>query len=106
MEVWYQGVPDPAGFGSFLFSAQNGIPWIWSLSEPYGARDWWPCKDNTIDKADSVDIRITCPFRAEGRLERPAAARVTDNGDGTTTFHWAERYPIAAYLVSHRRHEL
>lgn len=98
-EVFYHGVPVPAGFGSFQFSAQNGVPWIWSLSEPYGARDWWPCKDNTSDKADSVDIRITCPTGlkagSNGRL-----LAVTDNGNGTRTFRWAERYPIAAYLVS------
>ncbi len=99
VQVSYQGIPDPAGFGSFQFSAQNGVPWVWSLSEPYGARDWWPCKDNTIDKADSVDILITCPAGlkagSNGRL-----LAVIDNGDGTQTYHWAERYPIAAYLVS------
>jgi aminopeptidase N len=99
VEVSYQGVPAPSGFGSFQFTSQNGIPWVWSLSEPYGARDWWPCKDNTSDKADSADITITCPSGlkagSNGRL-----LGVTDNGDGTTTFRWAERYPIAAYLVS------
>jgi aminopeptidase N len=97
--VFYHGLPNPAGFGSFLFSTQNGVPWVWSLSEPYGARDWWPCKDNTTDKPDSVDINITCPATlkagSNGRL-----LAVTDNGDGTRTYHWAERYRIAVYLVS------
>ncbi len=62
--VYYQGTPGSSGFGSFVFSTQygipNGIPAIWSLSEPYGASDWWPCKDTPADKADSSDVWITC----------------------------------------------
>ena len=74
-------------------------PWIWSLSQPYGARDWWPCKDHQLDKADSADIIVTCPnglrVGSNGLLRS-----TTDNGNGTTTFFWAERYPIATYLIS------
>ena len=99
LETHYGGVPAPTGYGSFEISSEGGYPWIWSLSEPYGARDWWPCKDDNSDKADSVDMEITIPagLRAgsNGRL-----AGVRDNGDGTSTYHWSERYPIAAYLVS------
>jgi aminopeptidase N len=97
--VFYRGVPQPTGFGSFVFDSHNGTPWVWSLSEPYGARDWWPCKDYPGDKADSADITVTCDssFRvgSNGRL-----AGVTMNGDGTQTTYWQERYPIAAYLIS------
>jgi aminopeptidase N len=97
--VVYHGVPDPTGFGSFIFSERNSGPWIWTLSEPYGARDWWPCKDNMTDKADSVHMRLTClsglKVGSNGVL---VSSR--DNPDGTQTVEWAERYPIAAYLVS------
>ena len=99
LETRYGGLPVATGYGSFEFSSAAGSPWIWTLSEPYGARDWWPCKDDNSDKADSVDMEITIPagLRAgsNGRL-----AGIRDNGDGTTTYHWSERYPIAAYLVS------
>ena len=99
LDTYYRGVPVATGFGSFAFSSQNGIPWIWTLSEPYGARDWWPCKDDNSDKADSVDIFVTVPAGLKvGSNGRLALIRV--NGDGTTTFQWSERYPIAAYLVS------
>jgi aminopeptidase N len=99
-EVYYHGNPTATGFGSFAFSTQpDGSPWIWTLSEPYGARDWWPCKDHPSDKADSVDVLITCPANllavSQGKL-----VSVTDNGNGTKTFHWQHRYPIATYLVS------
>ena len=99
IDIAYHGLPDPTGFGSFEFSSDNGSPWIWSLSEPYGARDWWPCKDDNADKADSVDVWVTVPsglkVGSNGRL-----LQVVDNGDGTQTHKWAERYPITAYLVS------
>jgi aminopeptidase N len=99
VDVVYHGIPVASGFGSFFFSTHNGTPWVWSLSEPYGARDWWPCKDHPSDKADSTDIWITCDdrFRAgsNGRL-----VTIVENGDGTHTYQWSERYPIATYLIS------
>ena len=97
--VFYRGVPGSSGFGSFVFSSNGNSPWIWSLSEPYGAKDWWPCKDHPGDKADSVDIWVTCDSRfkvgSEGKL-----VTVVDNGNGTKTHKWQHRYPIATYLIS------
>ena len=58
--VFYQGIPQTTGLGSFVFDSHNGQPSIWSLSEPYGARDWCPCKDTPSDKADSSDVWVTC----------------------------------------------
>jgi aminopeptidase N len=98
-EVFYHGSPVPSGFGSFLFGAHTGGPWVWSLSQPYGARDWWPCKDHPLDKADSADIRITVP--APLRVGSNGLLRtIRQNPDGTITYDWAERYPIATYLIS------
>ncbi len=97
--VYYRGLPGSSGFGSFAFLSHLGTPWVWSLSEPNGAKDWWPCKDHPSDKADSADILITCSssFKAgsNGRL-----IQVTDNGNSTRTYHWQTRYPISAYLIS------
>jgi aminopeptidase N len=71
---------------------------IWSLSEPYGARDWWPCKDTPTDKADSVNISLEVPTgliaASNGKLVE------TEIIGNWTTYHWQERYPIATYLVS------
>ena len=60
VDVFYEGVPIATGFGSFIFDTHSGVPWVYSLSEPYGAKDWWPCKDDPGDKADSADIIVTC----------------------------------------------
>ena len=70
-----------------------------TLSEPFFARTWWPCKDHPTDKADSVDIYVTIDddlvVASNGSL-----VSIIDNGDGTKTTHWHESYPIATYLVS------
>src|SRR5689334_8378408 len=55
VSIFYQGVPPDTGFGSFVTSTHNSTPVMWSLSEPYGSRDWWPCKNGLDDKADSID---------------------------------------------------
>lgn len=89
----YNGCPHTTGFGSFSFDLFNGRPMIWSLSEPFGARNWWPCKDLPSDKADSVDIRITVPkgliVASNGLLKEVITA-----GE-TSTYCWHESYPIA-----------
>lgn len=99
LRVYYHGTPAATGFGSFVFASIPEGAWIWSLSQPYGAREWWPCKDHPLDKADSVDVVVTCAnglkVGSNGRL-----VSVRDNGDGTSTHTWAERYPISTYLVS------
>jgi len=96
--VYYQGIPPTTGLGSFAQSNHNGVPIIWTLSEPYGAKDWWPCKQSLNDKIDSVDIIVATP----------QAYRVASNGllvsetqSGLNKiYHWKTRYPIAAYLVA------
>ncbi len=99
LEVFYHGSPVPTQFGSFVMTTHAGSPWIWSLSEPYGARDWWPCKDTPSDKADSADIVITTDS-ALSVGSNGILMSVTAAGNGLSTWHWKERYPIATYLIS------
>jgi aminopeptidase N len=99
VEVFYHGEPGSSGFGSFEFGTHNGTPIIWTLSEPYGTSDWFPCKDTPADKADSSDVWITVvesliPI-SNGTLEN-----ITVNGDGTHTYYWKSHHPIAQYLIS------
>jgi len=99
VDIAYQGIPGSRGFGSFEFSSHNGIPIIWSLSEPYGAKDWWPSKDTPADKADSSDVWITATGNYVS-VSNGLLTGVTDNGDGTKTYKWKNSYPIAGYLIS------
>ena len=99
IKVFYEGIPGSSGFGSFEFGSHNGVPAIWTLSEPYGAPDWFPCKDTPADKADSSDVWITVSDQftavSNGSLES-----VVINSNGTQTFHWKNHYTIAHYLIS------
>jgi aminopeptidase N len=95
--IYYQGVPGFTGFGSFVQSTHDTVPIIWTLSEPYGAKDWWPCKQNLQDKVDSIDVIIRCP---QGNRAASNGILVSEAVAGSDNiFHWKHRYPIATYLI-------
>jgi aminopeptidase N len=98
LKVFYKGTPEQTYFGAFVFDTFDGQPMIWSLSEPFGARNWWPCKDAPADKADSVDIVVTVPSQLTDASN--GTLRSVSEQDGWKTFWWHESYPIATYLVS------
>ena len=98
--IYYHGNPSTSGFGSFEFGSHgNNIPAIWSLSEPFGAPDWWPCKDDLSDKVDSSDVWVICPndlmAASNGLLQS-----VEENDENSKIYHWKNRYSIAHYLIS------
>jgi len=100
VSIFYEGAPAST---ALQISSHGDIlplsPVMWTLSEPYGSKDWWPCKNGLDDKADSIDIYINTlsiyKAAANGILqsETPVAG-------GRTVTHWKHRYPIASYLVS------
>ena len=98
VSIFYKGVPANTGFGSFIESSHAGTPVIWSLSEPYGSRDWWPCKNGLDDKADSIDIIIIHPDQYKAASNGLLQSEKSLPGNKTIT-HWKHRYPIASYLV-------
>lgn len=99
--VYYQGTPVTSSFGSFTFSSHGSgaTPIVWTLSEPYGAPDWFPCKDTPADKADSSDVWVTMPKEFVS-VSNGVLNKTLDNNNGTRTYQWKNRYPIAHYLIS------
>jgi aminopeptidase N len=95
--VYYHGVPPNTGFGSFVNSIHNNVPIVWTLSEPYGSRDWWPCKNGLDDKADSIDVYITTPKEYSAVSNGLRQSEIISADEKTT--HWKHRYPIASYLI-------
>lgn len=99
LTVYYQGKPSGgSGFGSFVQSTHNGTPIIWTLSEPFGAKTWWPCKQNLSDKIDSIDILVKTP--SVNRVASNGLLVSELNSGKDKIFHWKSRYPIAPYLVA------
>ncbi|NOQ91799.1 MAG: peptidase M1, partial [Flavobacteriaceae bacterium] len=100
LTITYSGNPISSGFGSFEINTHgsSNTPVLWTLSEPYGAKGWWPCKQDLIDKIDSIDIFITHPKQYKAASNGLLKSE-TISGDNTTA-HWKHKYPIPAYLIA------
>jgi len=88
--VTYHGTPQGKGF---TFTQRNGQPAISNFGMPFTARQWWPCKDDPADKAETADIAITVPMPLTAASNGKLLATDT-NADGTRTFRWHVGYPI------------
>ncbi len=99
VSVFYKGVPPSNGFGSFETTTHAGTPVMWTLSEPYGSRDWWPCKNGLDDKADSIDILVTTPAQYKAAANGLLQSEILVAGGTKKLAYWKHRYPIASYLV-------
>ncbi|TXK72934.1 M1 family aminopeptidase [Mesonia sp. K4-1] len=104
LSIDYEGNPIRSGFGSFEQTTHNGHEVIWTLSEPYGAKAWWPCKQDLNDKIESVDIFLTVPrFNSNNEENIPVAngLEVSNSFIGNSkTVHFSHDYPIPAYLIA------
>jgi len=106
LTVSYAGNPVSSGFGSFeqTTHGNDNDPIIWTLSEPYGAKGWWPCKQDLIDKIEDIDVYITTPVL--NPLNKPYVAvsngleqsQVVTGSEKTT--HFKHGHPIPAYLIA------
>ncbi|MCF2492723.1 M1 family aminopeptidase [Dyadobacter chenhuakuii] len=99
ISISYGGVPTTA-FSPFTTATHgpNQDPAMWTLSEPFGAKDWWPCKNGLDDKADSIDVYIKHPAIYKAASNGLLKSETPVAGSGVIT-HWKHRYPIASYLV-------
>lgn len=99
--IKYKGTPPiPSGnLGGYYRATDNASNnYLYTLSESYEDKDWWPCKADMQDKIDSIDIEVTVP----------QAFWVASNGKmidssivgANRIFKFKHRYPIASYLVS------
>ena len=105
MEITYEGMPPtgggPLGGGGMTndFSPSWGNQVTWSLSEPFAAYEWFPCKQLLTDKADSVVVKVTTDAAnmvgSNGLLQN-----VVDVPGGRKRYEWKSNYPIDYYLIS------
>ncbi|MBC7448258.1 MAG: T9SS type A sorting domain-containing protein [Hymenobacteraceae bacterium] len=103
--AWYHGTPTPTGAAAIGdgISSGNSQSWgnrvTWTLSQPFSAYEWWPCKQMLSDKLDSASVWVTTSATnkvgSNGVLEA-----VTPRPGGKMRYEWKSRYPIDYYLVS------
>ena len=104
VSVYYHG---EASFGSAFFStgirSQTAGNWnvriTYTMSEPYGAKDWWPCKQSLQDKIDSSDVWVTVPSALKAG-SNGSLKNVTALPGGFSRYEWKSRSPIDYYLIS------
>lgn len=105
IEVDYAGTPPNPGTNPFGGSGVSNVNVseinsrvTWTVSCPFLAHEWFPCKQILKDKADSCDVNITvpstCKVGSNGIL-----TNTVDLGNGTTRFEWKHRRPILYYLI-------
>ncbi|MCX6226490.1 MAG: M1 family aminopeptidase [Bacteroidia bacterium] len=95
--VDYQGIPVDDSTESFALSKHDNVPVLYTLSEPYGAKDWWPCSQDLNDKIDSVHLVITVPPR--NRAAANGMLISEQHCDDRSIYQWKHKHPIAAYLI-------
>ncbi len=100
--ITYGGTPPTGGFFAGVTNAYSSVfqkNVTWSLSEPFAAKSWFPCKQDLPDKADSVWVYLTTPIGtmagSQGLL-----TNVTILPSGKPRYEWKSNYPIAYYLIS------
>jgi aminopeptidase N len=69
-----------------------------TVNEPNGAQGYFPSNNVPSDKA-TVDTHTTVP-NGKTALGAGELASTVDNGNGTSTWNWTEKYPMATYLTT------
>lgn len=106
LKIFYHGKPVLAGgYKGLVYTTHGaGEPLIVTLSTPFLAHYWYPCKDGPKDKADSVYMDITVKDTIVNGIQLIAVSNgVLESIDSTVTdkrtFGWRHRYPIVPYYV-------
>lgn len=101
LSIKYSGTPDTGGSAgdAFTVSTQGGTPVLYTLSEPYGAQEWFPTKQSLNDKIEKVDIKINTPSQYSVAANGKLISETSLTGSRKLTF-WQTNYPIPAYLIA------
>lgn len=96
--IYYKGEPERSAFGAFSTSRHQSGPIQWSLSQPYGSKNWWPSVSNLNTKIDSIEVNIKIPKPyiavSNGLMNK------LDSVDTFYIYQWKHKYPIAYYLIA------
>lgn len=103
--IYYHGdasVTAGAAIGAGFSSGRSGR-WgneaTWSLSQPYSAYEWWPCKQSLQDKIDSTytDITTSNENKAGSQGLLKVVVPLPNN---KVRYEWKSYYPVDYYLIS------
>lgn len=99
--IRYAGVPpvNPNGFGSFMIAKHgpDSVPVLWTLSQPYGCRDWWPAFQALGIRADTTRLVANIPLGM--RVGGPGLLQRIDTIANRVVYHWEHTYSMPPYLL-------
>jgi len=102
-EIFYQGAP-PSGAGFFNGVTHSlsagGTHMMYTVSDPWVALNWWPCKQSVNDQIDSVDMYVTVPYGVADGSNGLLLNVDNTTTPGYSTYHWQTHYAIDYYLIS------
>jgi aminopeptidase N len=97
IKISYEGTPERSGLAGFVFGKRDGIPLIYTLSEPTYASSWFPCNDLPTDKT-LLDMKIT---NDSSMVSVSNGILISEDITGSRkTYHWKTIYPISTYLIA------
>jgi len=106
IRIDYEGTPpnaatNPLGGGGMTTGSSGmwGNQVTWTLSEPFSAFEWFPCKQSLTDKADSVYVFVTTDATNMAG-SNGVLTDVVDLGNGKERYEWKSNYAIDYYLIS------
>lgn len=98
VRVQYQGVPPASSLEGFSQEEHESGAIVWTLSEPYSAKDWWPAQHNLADKVDSIDIWVASPV---DNITASNGVLISREELGNKNIdHWKHKHPVATYLIA------
>jgi aminopeptidase N len=105
IEVYYEGTPQFYGFQFDETAA--GRPIAASLSQPWSARSWWPCKDDPRDRATFTStLRVPDGMTAVSNGVPVVAKAGADAGElesGTKNLYWEAKLREQGYEPGRER---
>jgi aminopeptidase N len=97
IKISYEGTPQKSGLAGFVFGKRDGMPLVYTLSEPTYASSWFPCNDIPTDKT-LLDMKIT---NDSSMVSVSNGILISEEIRGERkTYHWKTIYPISTYLIA------
>jgi hypothetical protein len=108
VRVDYSGTPVALGLGNWYAGPQLGNAAnpgvVTTLSQPYYAGTWWPCKDgdvllpgDNLDRA-TMNISVTAPSTFQS-VSNGVLLGVDALSGGRSRYRWATAHPLPTYLA-------
>jgi hypothetical protein len=100
-KIYYRGkgkVGSSFPVGMMNGKNSKGVSYTFTASEPYHSYNWWPCKQDLEDKADSVYINITT--ENTNTVASNGLLKSTKTIGNKKRFEWKSYYPIQYYLIA------